>query len=363
MDLFPPDAFALSAKLEAALLRELRGAYAYENDARFRNRLVPPLLTLVDSDTRLGRWVPDTRTLELSRKLVLREPWTAVIDVLLHEMAHQYVEEILRVHGETAHGVTFRQVCRERGIDARAAGAPETDPARAAEVDRVLDRIRKLLALAESPNQHEAETAMRAAHALMLRYNLDVAAAESTREFEVRFVGDPKRRRSRVEEEIIALLTELFFVKAIRIPVYLPTAGRSGSVFELSGTHANVEMGVHVFEFLLGTAERLWTKNRHDARIRSGHDRLSYQAGVIRGFRDKLRAEREELSGTGLVWIPDAQLDAYYHARHPRISTRTRTIHLDGAHEAGREAGQKVVLHKPIGAGPSGGPPKRLGSG
>jgi hypothetical protein len=63
------------------------------------------------------------------------------------------------------------------------------------------------------------------------------------------------------------------------------------------------------------------------------------------------------------VWIPDAQLDAYYHARHPRISTRTRRIHLDGAHEAGREAGQKVVLHKPIGAGPSGGPPKRLGSG
>jgi hypothetical protein len=363
MDLFPPDAFALSAKLEAALLRELRATYAYENDARFRDRLTPPLLALVDGETHLGRWIPATRTLELSRKLVLGAPWTSVIDVLLHEMAHQYVHEVLRVRDETAHGMTFRQVCRERGIDARAAGAPITDPTRAAEIDRVLDRIRKLLALAESPNQHEAETAMRTAHALMLRYNLDLAAAESTREFEVRFVGDPKRRRSRVEEEIIALLTELFFVKAIRIPVYLPAAGRHGSVYELSGTHANVEMAVHVFEFLLGTAGRLWTKNRHDARIRSGHDRLSYQAGVIRGFRDKLRAEREELRGTGIVWVPDAQLDAYYHARHPRISLRRRSILLDGAHEAGREAGQKVVLHKPMGAGPSGGAPKRLGSG
>ncbi len=358
-----PDATMLSAQLEAALLRQLRAVYDWENQARFRDRLVPPLVLLVDSHARLGRWVHATRTLELARALVIGEPWPEVVAVLVHEMAHQFVHEVLGVVDESAHGATFRKVCAERGIDARAAGAPVADPARAAEIDRVLDRIRKLLALAGSPNEHEAETAMHKAHELMLRYNIDLAAATTTREFEVRFVGDPERRRTLVEEDIVALLTELFFVKAIRIPVYLPRRGKAGHVYELSGTHANVEMATHVFAFLLGTAERLWQQNRRDMRVRSGRDRLSYQSGVVRGFRDKLRTERVVLRGTGLVWVPDAQLDDYYHTRHPRISRRTRQVRLGGAHEAGREAGQKVVLHKPVGAGPSGAAPKRLGGG
>ena len=71
-----------------------------------------------------------------------------LVEVLKHEMAHQFVDEVLGVHDEPDHGPVFRQVCDERGIDARAAGAPDADRAR----DHVLDRIAKLLALAGSPN-------------------------------------------------------------------------------------------------------------------------------------------------------------------------------------------------------------------
>ena len=131
-------------------------------------------------------------------------------------------------------------------------------------------------------------------------------------------------------------------------------------MFELSGTGPNLDMASHVYAFLLATAERLWRDNRDDARVRSGRDRLAYQAGVIRGFRDKLAAERTELKGTGLVWVGDADLDDFYHARNPRISTRSRAVRVNGAHAAGREAGRTIVLHKPIERGPSGGPQKLL---
>ena len=158
-------AAALSAALEAALLRELRARYDWDNRTRFGGRLVPPVLVLSDATSHLGRWHSATRTLELSRALVLHRPWLEVASVLEHEMAHQFVDEVLRVRGETAHGDTFRRVCAERGIDHRAAGAPTaTSAAEGADTDRVIDRIRKLLALAGSPNQHEAEIAMRMAH-------------------------------------------------------------------------------------------------------------------------------------------------------------------------------------------------------
>jgi hypothetical protein len=337
----------LSTELEAALLRELRAAYDWENDARFGKRLKPAVLALGDAAARHGAWIRATRRLELSRTLVLERAWPEVIGVLQHEMAHQFVDEVLHQHDETAHGETFRRVCDERGIDGKAAGPPVA--AAGAEVDRVLDRIRKLLALAGSANQHEAEIAMRRAHELMLRHNIEHAAQ---RTYEVRHLGDPQKRGNRIEADIASLLAAYFFVRVIRIPVYLPREGKRGGVYEIAGTHANVEMASHVYAFLTATAARLWDEHRRDHR---GRDRLSYQCGVVRGFAEKLAAERKELVGTGLVWRGDGQLDAFYRARNPRITTRSRMVRLDGAHAAGREAGRSVVLHKPVAHGPSGG--------
>src|SRR5436190_6614352 len=118
-------------------------------------------------------------------------------------MGHQFVDEVLGIRSETSHGETFRRVCAERGIDARAAGVPVVE-----REERTLDRIRKLLALAGSSNQHEAEIAMRRAHELMLRHNVECVPSG----YEVRHLGDPLRRGNRVETEV-ALLLEYCFVK------------------------------------------------------------------------------------------------------------------------------------------------------
>jgi hypothetical protein len=114
----------LSADLEAALLRELRRVYDHENEVHFGNRLKKPVLVLTDSTHKLGRWLPATRTLELARPLVVTKPWLEVRSVLEHEMAHQYVDEVLKVTNEPAHGPTFTTVCATRGIDAKATGLP-----------------------------------------------------------------------------------------------------------------------------------------------------------------------------------------------------------------------------------------------
>ena len=344
----------LSFALEAALIRELRRHYALENEQRFANRLIQPVLVLADAARRLGQWVRTNRTLELSRTLVLERPWLEVTSVLEHEMAHQYVDEVLGVTDETAHGETFRRVCDERGIDARAAGAPipSDGPDGDGVVDRVLGRIRKLLALAGSDNQHEAEQAMKRAHELMLRHNVEHVPVG----YEVRHLGDPHKRTNRVESDVVSLLSECFFVKVIRVPVYLAREGKRGAVYEIAGTHANVEMAAHVYAFMLATCDRLWRENRGDTRVKNGRDRMAYQSGVVRGFRDKLVEDRKELRGTGLVWVGDGNLDRFYRARHPRITTRSRRVRVNAAHSAGREAGRSVVLHKPVATGPSGGP-------
>ena len=340
--------YSLTTELEAALVRELQSRFEWENRARFANRLQMPVFALSDTAARLGRWCPATRTIELSRAFAMDRPWLEVTGVLEHEMAHQYVDEVLGVRDETSHGDTFRRVCAQRGIDGRAASVvPLAESAAAA---HAFDRIRKLLALAGSSNRHEAELAMRKAHELMLRHNVESASGRDELGYAVRHLsGDPTKRATRVEADIVGILIQFFFVKAIRVPVYLPRIGKRGAVYEIVGTPSNLDMAGHVYAFLMSTAERLWQQNRGDSRVRNGRDRIAYQSGVVRGFRDTLAVERTGLQrGTGLIWVGDSNLEGFYRRRHPRISTRRSTIRLTGAHEAGREAGRAVVLHKPV---------------
>ncbi|MBK9072366.1 MAG: DUF2786 domain-containing protein [Myxococcales bacterium] len=386
--------WAWSAELEASLLRELHANYAWENRARFGGKLVAPVLALGDAHHRLGQWVSATRTLELSRALMLQRPWLEVLSVLQHEMAHQFVDEVLKIRDETAHGATFARVCAERGIDAKAVGspvpappagfdgasgsAPPNEQGRAqANANRMLGRIRKLLALAGSSEVHEAEAAMRKAHELMLRYNIEAVEVRSRAGYVVTHLGDSSKRRNRVEAAVMGLLAELFFVKVIQLPIYLPALGKHGHVYEIAGTEPNVAMASHVYAFLMATAARLWDANRADARVRSGRDRLAYQAGVVRGFHEKLAAERKALAaaptaspstsppqaGNALVWRGDPGLDAFYRARNPRITSRRARVRHNTAHAAGAEAGRRVVLHQPVTAGGAGGGERLLGSG
>ncbi|WP_437298009.1 SprT-like domain-containing protein [Sorangium sp. So ce426] len=355
----------LSAELEAALVRELMAAYQSLNYTHFRRKLRSASIELSDAASRLGRWVSEARAIEISRPLVLTQPWGVVIEVLKHEMAHQYVHEVLGVRDEAAHGPAFREVCTRLGIDGTAAGMPAAgrspaDPggvARGGDADaseasvdaRILDRIARLLALADSPNANEAQAAMSAAQRLMLKYNLDVAKARAARQYGFRHLGAPSGRVGETERIVGGILGKHFFVEAIWVPVYVPLEGKRGSVLEICGTPANLEMAAYVHAFLHHTAEQLWNEHKRTQGVKGNKDRRTYQAGVMLGFLEKLNAERKVSAEQGLVWVRDADLDGYYRTRHPHVQHLRHTGNQrTAAHAHGREAGRKIVLHRPM---------------
>ncbi|WP_437735225.1 SprT-like domain-containing protein [Sorangium sp. So ce1335] len=349
----------LSAELEAALVRELMEAYQTLNYTHFGRKLRSASIELSDAASRLGRWVSEARAIEISRPLVLTQPWGVVIEVLKHEMAHQYVFEVLGVTDEAAHGPAFREVCARLGIDATASGMPAAapspaDPGAAAGGDagadaRILDRIARLLALADSPNAHEAQAAMSAAQRLMLKYNLGVAKARAARQYGFRHLGAPSGRVGESERIVGGILGKHFFVEAIWVPVYVPLEGKRGSILEICGTPANLEMAAYVHAFLHHTAEQLWREHKRAHSVKGDKDRRTYLAGVMLGFLEKLNTERKASAEQGLVWVRDADLDSYYRTRHPRVQhLRHAGNQRTAAHAHGREAGRKIVLHRPM---------------
>ena len=349
----------LSIELERLALREVAEEYDQLNYQLFAERLTRPALSWSDSDHTLGAWTAHPPGIALSRSLLTTYPWSTLVEVLKHEMAHQYVSEVLACHDESAHGPTFLHVCEERAIDARAAGrAPQQEQP----PDHVVDKIRRLLALAESSNQNEAQAAMAAAQRLMLKHNLDQVNRNEQRDFVIRHLGPATGRVQESQRLLAGILRDFFFVETIWISVWRPREAKRGSVLEICGTHSNVEMAEYVYEFLTHSGDRLWRAHQRETGIRHNRERRRFIAGVMSGFYRKLRDEREPQRAEGLVWLGDAQLREHFRARHPKTRTVSyATSHGSAAHARGQQAGHRLVLHRGIGAGPSQGQ-KLLGS-
>src|SRR4029077_4252276 len=120
----------------------------------------------------------------------------------------------------------------------------------------VIERVARLLALAESPNQHEAEAAMAAAQRLMLKYNVELQQhACGARRYGFKHLGEPSGRVGESERILASILAKHFFVEVIWVPVYRPTEGKRGSVLEICGAPENLEMAEYAHAFLRHTAE------------------------------------------------------------------------------------------------------------
>jgi hypothetical protein len=359
----------LADELRAAITRELLRSWHFINGSYFRSALMAPTLGLHGGEHNLGLWQAHTRSILFSERFVLAQPWGVVVEVLKHEMAHQYVHEILGRTDEAAHGPAFQSVCARLGIDATASGLPPT-PGGAAddEQGRLLRRVARLLALAESQNAHEAEAAMHEAQRLMLKHNLDrqqLDAAARGRagaaQYGFRQLGEPRGRIDEAQRLLAMLLGRYFFVEAIWVPGYDPRKGRRGTLLEICGTEDNLAMAAYVHDFLLHTAERLWAAHKRMAGLRGDRERRTYLAGVMLGFSERLAEKERQQQVEGLVWTGDAVLQDYFRRRHPHV----RRVHQKGqprtqARAEGKKAGRQIVLSRPLTSGPTHGNVSRL---
>ncbi|NCG19718.1 MAG: DUF2786 domain-containing protein [Rhodobacterales bacterium] len=331
--------------MERQLLRQLHHEWAVANSYYLKGALRSPVIALSKGTSRLGSWNAATRTLSLFRVLVLEHPWPQVNEVLRHEMAHQFVTDVLRPVGETAHGEAFRQAAERLGVDAVAAGLVEVTSSEAS----VHRKIRKLLSLATSNNQHEAEAAAARAQRLMLKHNLD-QVLQST--YTARVMGPTKKRFQRWEKAVMGLLAAHYFVDVMWVPLYDRDRDLRGNAAECMGTPSNLDLAEYVYGFLCTTAERLWREWSVKRRGKQRSDRQNFMCGVISGFDAQLRRQRVQNEQTGLGWVEDPGLVSHVERRYPRVVRRaSKGTRLTGAYAAGNVAGQGITLSRGIQTG------------
>ena len=340
----------IAAELRAVWSRKLNYWWHHYNEEYLRGGLRPPGIELGLGEVELGRWERQGRRLVISARHIERDPWLEVMETLRHEMAHQYADEVLKASGEGPHGRGFVQGCEKLRCSPRSRADGKDGQASSAE-DGILQRLKKVLSLAESPNEHEAETAVKKARRLLLKYNIDATEFAQERRFGHRHLGAIKGRRASYEMWLAQILHEFFFVETIWVHSYRPLEDREGTILRVCGTPANLDMAEYVYDYLIQLLERLWAEYRQTRGLRGNRERQRYFAGVLEGFHQKLQEqERAIQTEQALVWKGDSQLGEYYRYLHPRIRTRYgRGVTASDAYKDGVEEGRKVTIHRPIG--------------
>lgn len=326
-------------------------------DSSYEKSMRKPLFSLADMRSKWGDWSLEKREIRLSKNLVRNHPWDAVREVLLHEMAHQFADEVLGAHGEPPHGPTFQRACYVLRANPKASGQYEPLDDRlyrksSRPEDKNIVRIRKLMALAQSQNQHEAEVAIAKAHQLIAKYNLNVMAHNEHRDFVSVFVGRPAFRHFREEYRLARLLEGFYFVYGIWMPAYVADRGKMGHVLEVSGTVENVRIAHYVHDFVQRFINSQWQEYNKDKGL-NRYRKTDYAVGIIDGFCSKLESQgKKKRVGDkhALVKIEDGLLKEYVEYKYPRVrnlgmraSRRDSKVLNDGMN-----AGKKLVISKGI---------------
>ncbi|MBM3279604.1 MAG: DUF2786 domain-containing protein [Candidatus Handelsmanbacteria bacterium] len=337
----------LEAGLRRSWLRVLGQWWTHYNEEYLGGALKAPQFRLGEGEGQLGLWEAHLRRLSISARHLGEQPWLEVMETLRHEMAHQYAHEVLRATGDPPHGPAFARACQLLRCSPRATAQQDGE---GGEDERVLRVLKKVLSLASSPNEHEAQAAVNKARRLLLEYNLDIVQLDQERGFSCRSLGQVKARHASHEMWLPMILQEFFFVEVLWAPTYQPLLDRQGTVLQIYGSPANLDMAEYVYAFLSGLLAQLWAAYKEKQGLRGDRQRQSYYVGVLQGVYGALGEQEERLrAGQALVWKGDPRLQEYYRYLNPRVRLRRGgRVAATPAYRDGMEEGRRVRIHRPL---------------
>ena len=146
------------------------------------------------------------------------------------------------------------------------------------------------------------------------------------------------------------ILHEFFFVEVLWSPTYQPLSDREGTILQIYGTPANLDMAEYVYAFLSGLLGQLWAGYKERQGLRGERQRQAYYVGVLQGVYGALREQEGRISASqALVWKGDPRLQEYYRYLNPRVRVRrSGGVAATPAYQHGMEEGRRVRIHRPL---------------
>lgn len=177
----------------------------------------------------------------------------------------------------------------------------------------MIDKVKKLLAMTESDNLHESETAMLHAQKLMTKYNIEYYEIEELEEEinvnEEEVFGKFKQRRIWVYR-LGKIIAENFSCKA-----YRKAFNRKTDMIFI-GTKDNIEIAKEIFfyakEIIRKNSNKFATKRSKEIGVKKSLIKNDYIFSFLNGLKEKLEKQKEDIKQEyGLVEI-NKEVNRYF---------------------------------------------------
>ncbi len=324
-------------------------------------KILKPSIEFAESKTKHGWYSPPPlNKITINFALLMEHPWYAVLDIFYHEVAHQLVHFLCpEAINESPHGKAFHDMCRRIGANPTARESYQTldewlSQKQDDQGDPLIERVRKLLVMAEKGDEHEAEVALSKAVEIMAKYDISEEHLDQKEQYVTVALGEPKRTIQLDERMMAQFLHEMFSITAIMVHVPAITTDRYGHKkaaecrqFFMCGTTRNVKIAQYVRDSVLSHIELEWTKYCQQNHISPSlqHRKRDFAYGVISALRDKMRGNIEKET-RALIVASSHELNDYFTTRFPHIRNVTHgNVNMDqNALAAGKQVGSDLTI-------------------
>ena len=228
------------------------------------------------------------------------------------------------------------------------------------QIDDVVERIQKLLALAASDNPHEAALAASRAQDLMFQYHLDIdkiGPASTKRQDRIDFEMFYLMHQDKWRKVLINSICKFSFAKVIVICDSKALAGVV--IIAREEDIANVK---YLYLYLVEALERLCPEVRSSEgkHISEAQWEEGFYSGAVSAIHQTLEeqylASQQVEGGTALVLRSNTAVKDKFEEMYPTAKTTySHRKSMDGrAVEAGKREGSKIGIHRGIGHNPTG---------
>jgi len=306
-----------------------------------------PISVVTFEGYELGHFNAPYFQIGLNKKLIYLAKDSVLRDILKHELAH-YLTYLFYGEVRFSHGEEFKKVCGQFNFpDEVSRATMDLDLANEnkegdLESEKIIEKVKKLLSLAQSSNMHEAELATLKANELLLRHNLKSLPEKKISLYLERLMIQPRRD---AKMEAIVEIIRHFIVR----PVI--SYGQNTCCIEVSGTLTNVKLASYVIHFLIRELDRLWLETKKTSGLQGVRSKNSFFRGVARGFDLKMKEAKNSYSPEdqmALVLVEKNLIEETNMIYKNLSTSSSHGQHDPKASALGIERGKKLNIHQGV---------------
>lgn len=234
----------------------------------------------------------------------------------------------------------------------------------------LLQRIKKLLALSSSPNEHEAALALERANELLTKHGLSMLDVADADRDPVGEEGVTLGSTEKWRATLLSILAKANYCHILLAADWTPTGRKSYRTAHLIGRPENTTVVRALYEWILPQVARIATSAVADKRAQIGdsywdrylfHPKIYKQefcAGIVVRIKerlDEMRAAQERATAhdahsvTALVKVEGTAIQRYMDAHYPKRGSARFNARTQGSgFRAGYAAGNNVSLSRHV---------------